>query len=137
MRKLEDIGKDLKQHISPNFATVRITTMQTGEQFLAEIKAISPEKLPAAVIVIDSGEFTDAGRVREPSATIVLIDRFVAASESKALSALRALDKLQELFPAPVTGIEDVYYSPVSFSAAPVDPAYTCFALELALKQAT
>ena len=135
MRRLDEIAADLKTALEREFHTVRITTVQTSEQFLSEIRAISPEKLPGVIIVYEQSLFTEENTVRESTVSLVLIDRFVAGSDEKALSVFKSSEKLLELFPPLGTVINGVFYLPAGCAAASVDKNYACLALSLIAKQ--
>ncbi len=135
MRGLDEIAADLKTVLEEHFQTVRITTVQTGEQFLREIRAISPEKLPGVIIVCEQSLFTNENTIRESAVSLVLIDRFVAGSDEKALSVFRASEKLLELFPPDGRTINEVFYLPTDCAAASTDKDYACLALALTAKQ--
>ena len=99
MRGPHEIASDLKTLLESSFQTVLITTMQVSEQFLAEIRAISPAKLPAVIIVYERFDLTETNTLDESQLSLVLVDQFVASSEAKALSVLAALSTLRGLFP--------------------------------------
>ena len=50
MRKLDEIAEDLSQIIRTKFQAVRLSGMQTGEQFLKELAPLNPATLPAVII---------------------------------------------------------------------------------------
>jgi len=135
MRTLDEIAGDIKARIADEFPTVRFSTAGNSPQLINEIKAMSEAKLPAVVIVIDAGEVTDSKRKEVLNITLVLIDRFIAGSDERALSVWRNLARLRTLFPPDVTEINNVYYLPNRFYTAAGDPRYASFALELEAHQ--
>ena len=94
MRKLNEICTDLKELLAEHFATVRVTSAQISEQFLLELKVISPAKLPAVVIVFEQSSFSSENTIRELRLSLVLINAFVAGSEERTLSVFEAYEKL-------------------------------------------
>ena len=94
MRRLDEICLDLKEVLSEHFATVRITSAQVSEQFLLELKAIHPAKLPAVVIVFEQGTFTAENSIRESRLSLVLLDAFTAGSQARSLSVFEEFEKL-------------------------------------------
>lgn len=122
---------DIRDLLAPKFPTVRLSTATLVPQLVNELTAIGADKLPAVVVIIDQGNLIQSNYVRDDRVTLVLIDRFRAGSDDKALSALEAVEKLFALFPADVTTIEDVNYLPQRFYSAGVDPNFVCLAYEL------
>ena len=53
MTTLPAIASALKSELEDHFATVRISAVLTREQFLRELKAVNPDKLPGVIIVFD------------------------------------------------------------------------------------
>lgn len=135
MRKLQEMFADLKAVLEEHFQTVRITAVQSYEQLLAELEAIHPDRLPGVLIVYKSSQFTEQNRVRESTAPLVLIDRFTAGSDEKALSAFQASEALLELFPATGLRLQGVTYFPAAVEVVVVDENHVCFALSLTAKQ--
>ena len=135
MRKLDEIAGDIRTRLGTNFPTIRFSTAETSPQLINEIKAMSESRLPAVVAVLGSGEILDNARHQSLKITLVLIDRFVAGSDDKAVSAWINLQTLMDLFPADVTEINGVFYIPRQFYAASGDPKYSCFAFELEAHQ--
>ena len=136
MRSLSEILSDVRERVSRKFSTVRISTMEVSGQLLLELKALNESRLPAVVVILNSGQDTDNVRKEVLSLTLVLIDRFVAGSDEKALSALNSLQRLRDLFPRDVTTLNGVHYCPVRFYACSTDPKYACFAFEIEAQQA-
>ena len=58
MRKLHEIAQDLREDLKTVFRTVRISSVQTSDQLLAELKSINPDNLPAAIVVFESWTMT-------------------------------------------------------------------------------
>lgn len=135
MFTLNEIAGELRDLLADSYRTVRVTTVQTTEQLLAEIKAINPDKLPGVLLVFESFQFTNENSIREIGVSLVLVDRFVAGSEDRALSVLESTDKLLKLFPPEGREISGVFAVPTDCQAACPDKSYACVALGLTLKQ--
>ncbi len=135
MRKLHEMATDIRNRLRPVFPVVRFSTAASPAQMLNELKAIGAGKLPAIAAVIDQGKLTDSNCVRDDRVTLLLIDRFHAGSDDKALSAWKSLEDLFRLFPADAMELEGVEYLPVRFYAVQADPGFACFAYELVARQ--
>ena len=135
MRKLNEIVTDLKNLLTPDFQTVRISALQTSDQLLKEIQTINPDKLPGVIIVFDSLEFDGAAFTNTAQFTLILIDRFKAGSDDRALSVQNAAGTLMRLFPAEGREINCVWYYPDDCVTASPDPQTTAVAVGISAKQ--
>ena len=136
MRTLAEIANDIRTAVGAAGFTVRFSTAESSPQLLGELRAMAESRLPAVVIVISDGEFTDSVRKQALTVTLVLIDRFTAGSDERAVSAWKAVQRMMAVFPADVTERNGVFYLPRRFYAASGDPKYTCFAFEIEAHQA-
>lgn len=128
------IAKALREELAEVFQTVRISAVQTADQFLQELKAIHPDKLPAAVIVFDNMASPASG-IREDHFTVIAVDRFVAGSDDRALSILETGAKLLEIFPADGRELGGVFVHPVDCVTASPDGQLAALAVGLVFKQ--
>ena len=135
MNNIKQIISDLAEYIGKDFATVRVTAIQNQEQFLREIKAINPDKLPGVIIVFDNLVYQSSDAVKEMSLTLVLVDRFQASSSSKAMSLYAAIDKLLELFPDDGLVLGETFIIPTDCAAASPDVQFAALALGITCKQ--
>lgn len=131
---MEQIILSLKTLLEDHFRTVRISAVQTVEQFLLELKAVNRDKLPGVIIVFDGlGNLSESATV-EINLTLVLIDRFRADSDERALSLYRAAGELLELFPLDGTEINGMHVYPVDMIAASPDPGLAALGLGIKCK---
>lgn len=137
MRKLDEIASDLKAVLAEKFRTVRVTAVQNYDQLMLEIGAVSPERMPAVIIAFERYDLTDENTIRELKVSLVLIDRYRAAAEDRALSALAAADTLLELFPPEGRNLGEgsVFAIPEDCTVVGQDKNWLCFDLGLTLKQ--
>lgn len=135
MRGLNAVFEDLKKRIEKTVATVRYSSMQTPEQFLADLRAIGREKLPGILIVHDNTTFEASGTVRKDQVTLVLVDRFRADSDERVLSSLRTTEALLELFPADGLDLNGVFVLPRDCMPASPDKDFAAVALGLTIAQ--
>lgn len=135
MRALNDIATDLKTRLETVFGNVRISSVQTGEQMLQELSALAVQKLPAVLIVFENYMFYNDNTLREHKISLVLIDRFKAASDSRSTSVLAAAESLITLFPPDGITLNEVFYVPTDCQAATPDPQFACLALRLTVRQ--
>lgn len=136
MGKLHEIAEALRMELVGHFQTVRISSVQTPEQFTKELKALNPEKLPGVVIVFDNLSFISEEAVEECRFTLVVVDKFIAGSDERALSVFRAGADLLELFPSDGRCIGDVFVHPIDCVAASPDAQFAALALGINCKQA-
>ena len=135
MRKLDEIADDLSQIIKTKFQAVRLSGMQTGEQFLKELAPLNPATLPAVIIAFRAAAFDNGNAVRSDMLELVMVDRFRASSNDRALGIFRRYEDLLDLFPPEGRNENDVWYYPVETSLIPAADAYVCIALQLKVQQ--
>jgi len=99
------------------------------------LKAINPDKLPGVLIVFDNFAFTATSTVREIRVTLVLLDRFLAKSDDKALSLFQAAETLLSLFPPEGRDLDGVFVRPEDCFAASPQADYAAMALGLIISQ--
>ena len=115
--------------------SVRISALQTKEQFIQEMKAISGENLPAVIIVFDGAEFNPKEITMETRLSLVVVDHFRAKSNERALKLFDIVDALLTNFPAlgKKYGFSFVY--PTDIQLASVDPAFAAIAVGFMIKR--
>lgn len=136
MRNLQEIAEDVRAHLAETFRTIRFSSAGTTAQLLAEVDAVNESSLPAVVILIDRGQVVDHARKQQLKLKLVLVGRFAAGSDERAISAWASLQALMNLFPADVTEMNGVFYLPVQFCSTGGDPDCACFTFELEAHQA-
>ena len=134
MRPLPDLINALREYLAQRFAAVRISSLQTGDQLLSEIKAINPDKLPGVIIVFDRLDFSDESLTADVDLTLVLVDRFRAGSDDKALSLFQATATLLDMFPADGLDLGGFWISPVDCASGGIDSAYAALALGIRIR---
>lgn len=138
MRKLQDLLALIRDRIKTRYQTVRVTSVQMSEQLIAEIKAINPDRMPAVLIVYESALFSFENSVRETTLSLVLIDRFRADSDERALSLITAAEILLELFPPDGLALADgVSVIPADTAVASADLNYSIIAQRIIVRQGT
>lgn len=135
MRKLNEIAGDIRDLLSTEFQTVRISAHQTSEQLLSEIRAVNPDKLPGVIIAPDSWKFEGSSMTNTLKMKLILVDQFRAGSDERALSVFQAGSALMELFPASGREINGVWYYPADCAASTPDAQYAALAIGLEIKQ--
>ena len=135
MISLERIATDIAAELQEVFSTVRICAVQTPEQFLTEIRAINPEKLPAVLIVFDGFAFTAESTVREDRLTLVVLDEFRSASDERALELFKLPGKIMEILPPDGRNLNDVWIHPEDCTAGSTVIDYAVLAIGLVCKQ--
>ena len=144
MQTLYQIVTDLKAYLEPHFPTVRITNIQTVEQFLQEAGGINPDKLPAALIVFDG--FTGMGDfgIHEYRLTIVYLDRFRSGADERVLSLNQFSTvgykfsggaKILELISPDGTDLNGVFLVPTDCQSAAPAEQFAALAFGIAAKQ--
>ena len=133
--KLQELAGELRTQLLEFFQTVRITAIQNADQFLAELAAINPDKLPGVLIVYESTMFSATNTIRDERLTLVLIDRFRANSDDRALQLFSALEQLLELFPPEGRMIEEVFVRPEDVQASSPSADFAAVALGLLVSQ--
>lgn len=126
---MEKIVLSLKALLEKKFRTVRVSSMQTSEQFLRELKVVNRENLPGVIIVFDGLNNLSETATGEINLTLVLIDRFKAGSDERALSLYRAAGELLELFPPDGMDLDGVHVHPVDLIVASPDPELAALGL--------
>lgn len=129
MSRLDEIAEALRIDLDEVYPTVRVTAVQTPEQFIQEIRAINPDRLPGVVIVFDSFNSAAKEGSEEYRFTLVLIDRFVAGSGERARSVFKAGADLIDRFPRLGRKIGGAFIVPTDIIAASPDPNYAALAL--------
>ena len=135
MISLEKIATDIAAELQEVISTVRICAVQTPEQFLAEIRAINPEKLPAVLIVFDGFAFTAESTVREDRLTLVVLDEFRSASDERALELFKLPGKIMEILPPDGRDLNGVWIHPEDCTAGSTVIDYAVLAIGLVCKQ--
>ena len=133
--KLDEIADALATELRKKFSTVRITTVQAPEQFMQELKAINPERLPGVIVVVDGASVNSGDGVEEFRFTLVAVDRFRAASDARALGVLKTAAELMTLFPSEGRYLGAVFVHSTDLDAATPDPEYAALALGIVCKQ--
>lgn len=135
MISLERIATDIAAELQEVFSTVRICAVQNPEQFLTEIRAINPEKLPAVLIVFDGFAFTAESTVREDRLTLVVLDEFRCASDERALELFKLPGKIMEILPSDGRDLNGVWIHPEDCTAGSTVIDYAVLAIGLVCKQ--
>ena len=135
MISLERIATDIAAELQEVFPTVRICAVQNPEQFLTEIRAINPEKLPAVLIVFDGFAFTAESTVREDRLTLVVLDEFRCASDERALELFKLPGKIMEILPSDGRDLNGVWIHPEDCTAGSTVIDYAVLAIGLVCKQ--
>ena len=135
MISLEKIATDIAAELQEVISTVRICAVQTPEQFLAEIRAINPEKLPAVLIVFDGFAFAAESSIREDRFTLVILDEFRNASDERALELFKLPGRVLELFPPDGRDLNGVWIYPEDCSAGSTVSDYAVLAVGVVCKQ--
>lgn len=135
MSKLHEIASAIKTDLESRFQTVRVSAVQTPEQFTRELKAMNPNKLPGVIIVFDNLNLNSLDGIQEFSFTLVVVDKFTAASDARALSVFKAGADLLDLFPADGRTLCGMHVYPADCVAASPDAEYAALALGIICKQ--
>ena len=135
MISLDKIATDIAAELQEVFSTVRICAVQNPEQFLTEIRAINPEKLPAVLIVFDGFAFTAESTVREDRLTLVVLDEFRSASDERALELFKLPGKIMEILPPDGRDLNGVWIHPEDCTAGSTVIDYAVLAIGLVCKQ--
>ncbi|GEM_PF-4309834 len=138
MRTISQIADDVQARLTSNgFPTVRLSTAAISAQLINELKAISAGKLPAVIVVIGDIVYDETVRKQSINITLVLIDRFIAGSDERAISVLTSLETLMASFPPDTIAISEVHYRMRNAYAASGDPNFVCFGLAIEASQKT
>lgn len=134
-RKISDIAGSVMDLIRQDFPLTRLSAATTPEQLLREITNIPVDRLPAVIVIVDSGSFTDRQLTRELTMGLAVIDRFVAAGDDRVVSSWDTQDLLQSYFPAAGTEIEGCAFLPSRFYPVKSDVNLATYVLELRVLQ--
>lgn len=129
-----ELIEKIKSDLGKTFKTVRVTSVQTSEQFILESKAVNPEKMPAVFIVFDSGNYTQ-NCLCEYHFSLVIIGKFSAGSEEKALRIFHSLDELFKIFPVDGKRIGDFFIFPEDCIASSPDSMFNAVAVGFVCKK--
>lgn len=135
MRKLHETAAILREILQGEFQTVRLSAGLCGEQFRAEVEAMHPVHLPGVIVVFDRSSLSDGDTVRECRFSLLLVDRFIAGSDERALSLLEAADRLQDLFPVHGRKVDGVVFFPDGCVIPEMDSQCACMQFKLIVKQ--
>ena len=135
MISLDKIASDIAAELQDFFFTTRICAVQTPEQFLTEIRAINPEKLPAVLIVFDGFAFTAESSIREDRLTLVILDEFRSASDQRALELFKLPGRVLELFPPDGRNLNGTWVYPEDCTAGSTIIDYAVLAIGIVCKQ--
>lgn len=135
MRKLNEIAADLRDLLLTKFQTVRISSLQTSDQLLSEIRAINPDRLPGVIIVFDGWNFDGMSMTNTTRLTLVMVDRFRAGSDERALSVFQAGSDLAGLFPPDGMELNGTYFYPSDCQTASPDSGFAVLAVGIEAKQ--
>lgn len=135
MQTFAAMAAALRNVVAAEFPSTAIACVQTYEQLLQEIRAISREKFPAVIVVYDGSANDTVAMLQTVRYTLVLVDEFRTHDDDRALSALAAVDTLMALFPASGRELGGMWVLPEDCQTAAVDKAYVCLALGLTLQQ--
>lgn len=133
--RLHEIALALQELLLKHYQTVRVTAIQNADQFLAELSAVNPDKLPGLLIVFDNFQFVATGTIREDRISLVLIDRFRKGSDDRALRLFESSEKLFELFPPEGRKLGDVFIRPEDCLASSPKADFAAMALGLIVSQ--
>ena len=114
---------------------VRISAMQSGAQFLAELKAISPDALPCVIIVFDGVDFNPETMCAEARISLVLVDRFRADSDDRAKKLYEQAANLMSNFPLLGRELGEAFVTPEDVRSASIDPMFAAIVLGLRVQQ--
>lgn len=135
MRKFHETALLLREILAEEFQTVRLSAGLCKEQFRPEVEAMHPLHLPGIIVVFDRSSMTDGNAIRESRFSLLLIDRFVAGSDERALSLLDAVDRLNELFPPHGRKAEGVMFFPDGCTVPEMDSQCACMEFKIIMKQ--
>lgn len=138
-RKLNDMALDLKELLeeSGKVKEVRIAAITSYDQLQDIIPCLG--SLPAAVVCFGTGEFSNDVSARTVSPGILVVDRFAATAEKKALGIWQVLEDVIDLFvppagPRSAKFINGVKYIPSSFRPIVCGKTNAAYLLELEAK---
>jgi hypothetical protein len=114
---------------------VRISAMQSGPQFLAEVKAISPDALPCVIVVFDGIDFNPETMCAEARISLVLVDRFRADADDRARKLYEKAAELMSYFPLLGRALGEAFVTPEDVRSVSIDPMYSAIVLGLRIQQ--
>ena len=122
--------------IADNLPTfnVRVSSMQNTEHFLAELKAINQEKLPAVIIVFDGIDFNGETICTETKLSLILIDQFRADSDERAMKLFEKTSELLDHFPLLGKQLGEAFVTPEDVQVASADPKFAAIVLGLRIQ---
>ena len=133
--ELAQVMETFRQELSTHYRTVRIAAVQTPEQMLREMKAINPDRLPGVILVLDQVQHLSPMGITEIQVSAVIVDRFTADSDSRAIGVLRAADTLLTLYPPTGRNFGNgAWVCPTDAVAATPDSQYAAIAVGLTVK---
>ena len=135
MLKLNEIASELRALLLPEFLTVRISAGRDSGQVGFELQSMHPDRLPGVIVAFDRFGMTDGGVVRESRFSLILVDRFIAGNEAKALSLFEGCERLCGLFPPHGRERRGVTFFPAGCTAAEGGGEYACMIFEVLAKQ--
>lgn len=133
--RLDNLVAMIEEDLKGSYANVRVSSMQNAGQFLAELKAINPDKLPAVIIVFDGIDFNGETVCAETRLSIILVDRFRADSDARAMALFTEAANLMACFPLLGREIGEAFITPEDVQAASVDPMFAAIVLGLRVQQ--
>lgn len=114
---------------------IRISAMQSGPQFLAELKAIGPNSFPCVIIVFDGIDFNPETMCAEARISLVLVDCFRANADDRAKKLYEQASELMSYFPLLGRELGEAFITPEDVRAASIDPMYAALVLGLRIQQ--
>ncbi len=133
--KLQEVVSVIADGLRPSFRTVRVSSMQNSAHFLAELKAVNPDKLPGVLVVFDDIDFNGETVCAETRLSLILIDRFHADSEDRANKLFAAADNLMACFPLLGRKFGEAFVTPEDVQSASIDPLFSAIVLGIRIQQ--
>ena len=130
-----DTAISLIEGLLPPRYKVRISVMQSGDQFLAELKAINPDAFPCVIIVFDGIDFNPETMCAEARVSLVLVDRFRANADDRARKLYAQAAELMAIFPLLGRDLDEAFVTPEDVRTVSVDPMYAAILLGLRIQQ--
>jgi len=135
MPRIDELAEALRADLTEIYPTVRVSAVQTPDQFLREVRAINPDRLPGVIIVFDSFSGNSGEGIEEYHFTLVVVDRFVAGSNERAFSVFKAGADLLDRFPRDGRSLGGAFITPADITAASCDDNFAALALGIVCKQ--
>lgn len=130
--RLDDVVSMIADNL-PTF-NVRISSMQNTGHFLSELKAVNPDKLPLVIIVFDGVDFNGETVCAETRLSLILVDKFRADSDERAMKLYHTAADLMDNFPILGRKFGEAFVTPEDVQAASVDPNYAAIVLGLRIQ---